>query len=78
MIIVVVYVVDDIILTGDSNNEISKTKLFLQEHLVTTYLGQLHQFLRIEVTLEKKYVLDMNAAGSQTYPTFYESSCPFD
>ena len=66
LVVIVVYV-DDVIITGDSEDEIGKFKNLLKAEFDIKDLGQLMYFLGIEVIwtddgiwlMQHKYVLDM-------------------
>ena len=66
-IIVVLIYVDDIVITGDDQNEISKLKILLHNRFSIKDLGTLKYFLGLEVAYSKngiflnqrKYVLDL-------------------
>ncbi|CAL8151775.1 unnamed protein product [Prunus armeniaca] len=65
--LVVLIYVDDLIITGSNNAEISKLKFFLSKNFAIKELGALKYFLGIEIALSKKgmflnqrkYVLDL-------------------
>lgn len=66
LVILVVYV-DDIIITGEDNDEISALKLFLDEQFKIKDLGSLHYFLGIQMSHvpggmilnQQKYISDL-------------------